>query len=131
MTNPLMHFAELLVVALFTVGPLIALMLLLNARDRREAALLETMWYLAPRDLRPLIAILAHCDLLSRMSVVEVDMWGCARDEIWDAIARWRAGLPPGVRLLVNGSMDRRLATSFTIETTYRPELSRPQHASS
>jgi hypothetical protein len=28
--------------------------------------------------------------------------WGCTRDEIWGAVVRWRAGLPPGVRLLMH-----------------------------
>ena len=130
MTNPAMEFGRLLLAALFTVGPTVGVMLLLNARDRRQAALLETMWSLSPRDLRHLITIEVHCALLSGRSVVEVDMWGCGRDEIWEAIARWSTGLPPGVRLLVNGSMDRGLAASFRVETVCRPALCGPQHAS-
>jgi hypothetical protein len=59
--------------------------------------------------------------LLSGRSVVAVDMRWCGPDEIWKAVAHWRAGLPLGVRLLVNGSMDRGLATSFTIETACTP----------
>lgn len=127
MTNPVI---QLLLVTLFTVGPVVGLMLLLNARDRRQAALLGTMWSVAPRDLRDLIAVQVRCALLSGGSVVEVDMRDCARDEIWEALARWCAGLPPGVRLLVSGSMDRGLAASFTVETAGGPARGCPRPAS-
>jgi len=130
MTNPAMEFSRLLLTAFFTVGPAVGVMLLLNARDRRQEALLETMWYLSPRDFRHLITIEVRCALLSGRSVAEVDMWGCGRDEIWDAIARWSAGLPPGFRLVVNGSMDRGLTAKFRIETVCRPAFCSPQHAS-
>lgn len=52
-------------------------------------------------------------------------MWSYARDEIWEAMARWSAGLPPGVRLLVNGCLARGLAARFTVERawTYAPPM--------
>ncbi|MGH7326211.1 MAG: hypothetical protein ACREJ9_16410 [Candidatus Rokuibacteriota bacterium] len=96
---------------------------------QRRTALLETMWTLAPRDLRDLIALDVHCALLARKSVVEVDMGGCGRDEIWEALSRWSAGLPPGGRLLVNGRMSRDRVGCFRIETVFGPALSDPPQA--
>lgn len=79
---------------------------MLNFRDRREAVLLEAMWRLAPRALRDLIAIQARVAVLSRNGVVDVHTWGGRGDELWPAIVRWGAALPPGVRLRVNESVD-------------------------
>ncbi len=94
----------------------------LNARDRRRAAVLETMWCLAPPRLRDVIAIEAHSALLSATSVVTVDMsWGCTRDEIWDAVVRWRAGLPPGIGLLVNGRVTPGLVARVSVDIAESP----------
>lgn len=128
--NTLVQFGGFLLVVTLTVGPVLALMLLLNARDRRKATMLDAAWRLALEDLRDQIAIQIHSPLLSRHSVVAVDMCECSRDEVWEAIARWYAGLPPRARLVVNGSMDRGLQASFTVETACRRPLCRPQHAS-
>ena len=113
MTNVAMELGRILLVTLVGVGPVLGLALLLNARDRRREALLEAVWSLAPRELRHLIAIQAHCGLLLRQRVIRVDMRDCARDEVWDAVARWSGGLPPGVRLIVTGGL--------AIETASRP----------
>ncbi len=119
----LRQLGGLIVVALFTMGPVLAIMLLLNLRDRRQAALLERTWQLTPKDLSDQIAIQVRCGLISRRSVVIVNMHSCSRNEIWEALARWSASLPPQVRLLVNGKVDHGLSASFTLETTCRPPL--------
>lgn len=90
-------------VAFGWLGTVLGVLLLLNLRDRREAALGQTMWRLAPRDLVPLISIEIRCALLWPTSVARVDMWGARWDEVRRALARWREGLPCGVRLHVNG----------------------------
>lgn len=113
MLNIAIEVGTFLLVALAGVGPVLGLALSLNARDRRRAALLEAAWSLAPRELRHLIAVEAHPGLLGRRGVVLVDMRDCSRDEIWDAVARWSAGLPPGVRLRVTGGL--------VVETGSRP----------
>jgi hypothetical protein len=76
-----LEFGRLLLVALFTTGFVVGLAALRNARDRRRAALRETVWCLAPPHL---------CSVI--------------------AMARWRARLPPGIRLLVNGTLEPDLA---------------------
>ena len=117
-----MDLTRLLLVAVLTVAVVLGLIALLNARDRRRAAVLETMWRLAPRRLRDVIAIEAHSALLSATSVVAVDMsWGCAGDEIWDAVVCWRAGLPPGVRLLVNGRVSPGLLARVSVDIAESP----------
>jgi hypothetical protein len=130
MLEMLPQLGGLLGVAAFTLGPIVGLMLLLNRRDRRQAALLATMWELTPSDLRGLIAIQVRCPLGPRQSVVAVDMQACSRDEVWEAIARWCRGLPPRVRLLVEGRMDRDLPANLTIEAACRPPLCCPPRAS-
>jgi hypothetical protein len=116
---------EWLLVISLTLGPVLGLTLFLNARDRRRAALLEAAWSLAPRGIRPLIAIEARPGPPWRRGVVEVDMRDCSRDEIWDAVARWSAGLPPGVRLVVAGGLAR-AAASITVRRPSRRPVGEP-----
>jgi len=106
MMHALIDIGTVVAVGLFTVGPVVGWMLLLNARDRRREALLGTMWVLASRDLRPSIAIQVQVNVLSRRAIVAVDMRDCTRNQIWDAVVRWCAGLPPGVGLCVNGGFE-------------------------
>ncbi|HYB73134.1 MAG TPA: hypothetical protein VED18_07170, partial [Candidatus Sulfotelmatobacter sp.] len=71
-----------------------------------------------------------RCGLFSRRRFVAVDMRECSRDEIWEAIARWCAGLPPHTRLQVDGRLDGGLPAKFRIETACRPPLCRPPRPS-
>jgi len=128
--NVLMQLGGFLVVILFTVGPVLGLLLLLNLRDRRQARLLDIVWQFTPRDVSDRIAIHVRGAALSPRAVVTVDMHACSRDEIWEASARWAASLPPPVRLLVNGKTDQGLPFRFTVETTRHP-LPRPPLRSS
>lgn len=120
MIHALIDIGTVVAVGLFTVGPVVGWMLLLNARDRRRATLLDTMWSLVPRELRPSLAIQVQVSLLWRRSIVAVDMRDCTRNEIWDAVVRWCAGLPPGVGLCVNGGFEPGLPTwlSYCLCTT-------------
>jgi len=108
-----------------TVGPVLGALLLLNYRDRRQASLLAGLLDLTPRSLRDRIVFEVRCGLFSRRRFVAVDMRECSRDEIWEAIARWCAGLPPHTRLLVDGRMDGGVPATFTIETACRSALCR------
>jgi hypothetical protein len=114
----LLQVGGLMAVILFTLGPVLGLMLLLNRRDKRQAALLERAWQLTPREISDRIAIQVCCPLLPRWRLVTVEMQDCARDEIWEAVARWSANLPPRVRLQVIGRMDCPPSARFTLETT-------------
>ena len=122
----MVQLGGLFVAFAFTVGPVLGLLLLLNSRDRRQGRLLGLMLDLTPRDLRDRIAIEVHSPVFSRRSVAAVDMCSCAREEMWKAIGRWSAHLPPAVRLQVNGRVDRGVPARFTVETGRRPPLCLP-----
>jgi hypothetical protein len=103
-----------------TLGPILGLMLLLNARDRRQDRLLGLMLDLTPRDLQDRISIEIRSSAFSRRSVAAVDMCPCSREEMWRAIGRWSANLPPAVRLQVNGRVDQGVPARLTVETARR-----------
>ncbi len=124
--NLLVQVGGLAAVALVTVGPVFGMMLLLNRRDRRHATLLGLVWERIPRDLASLIAVQVRCAVFSSRSTVAVDMQACSRDEIWEAIARWSAHLPPRARLLVKGAVDRGLTADVTLEARRRPSAPAP-----
>jgi hypothetical protein len=126
----LLQLGGFFLVVLFTVGPVLGLLLLLNFRDRRQARLLVVVWQLTPKALADRIAVQVRCPALMRRPVVTVDMHACSRDEIWEASARWAASLPPPVWLLVRGKADHGLPFRFTVEATRHP-LPRPPLQSS
>jgi hypothetical protein len=104
----------------------LVVILLLNRRDRRRAALAEATWRLAPRPLASLIAIQVRRDLWGRRTVVEVDMYACTPDDVRGATARWRAGLPAGTRVRVNGHLDSGGAPTYATPTFTLPGGARP-----
>ena len=124
--NALLQFGGMAGVALSTVGPVLGLMLLLNRRDRRRAALLGLVWERTSKDLASSIAVQVRCGLFSSRGVVTVEMQACSRDEIWEAVARWSPHVPPRVRLLVKGAMDCGRMTDLTLEASRRPSMSAP-----
>jgi hypothetical protein len=67
-----------------------------------------------------------RCAVFSSRSTVAVDMQGCSRDEIWEAIARWSPHLPPRARLLVKGTVDRGRTADVTLEASRRASASAP-----
>ena len=115
-----MQFAAVFGFFALTLGPILGLMLLLNARDRRHDRLLGQMLDLTPRDLHDRISIEVRSSAFSRRSVTAVDMCSCSREETWRAIGRWSANLPPTVRLQVNGRVDRGVPARFIVETARR-----------
>jgi hypothetical protein len=124
-------FGVVVLVTALTLGPVVALIALLNLRDRREGALLgAAIEPFASRDVRGRVAVRVRCAVFSRRSVVTIDMRACSREEIWNAIARLSESLPPRVRLVVGGTVDRRLPATFTVETSSRPQLSHASRAS-
>ncbi len=77
------------------VSPIIVLSVLLNRRDRRESSLRRNaLEQVNSRNLSGLVAIETRCALLSRRSVIRVDMWGCSETQIWEVIERLSRGLP-------------------------------------
>lgn len=110
-----------------TLGPVVGLMHLLNLRDRRESALQGVVLQkVNSRDLRGLIAFQIRCAFFSRRSLVALDMRACSRDQIWDVITRLSQSLPPRVRLVVDGTGDRHLLATLTVETAARHPRCRP-----
>lgn len=99
------------------VAPLVALIALLNRRDRREAALFaDACGVFSSQSLRSDVAIQVRGRLFSRRAVVTVDMRTGSREEIWDAMTRLRRRLPPWVQLRLDGTMGPALRTRLTVD---------------
>jgi hypothetical protein len=104
-----------------TFGPVVMLLSLLNLRDRRAARLREVVLGELPLiELRGLITIQIRCAVLSRRSLVKIDMLACTREQVWDVITRLPYLLPPHVRLAVSGAVDKQFTSTFTLETKGR-----------
>lgn len=119
------------IVLTVVLGPVVGLMGLHNLRDRRQSALLGTVLErLASRQLRGRFAVRVRCAALSRRSIVTIDMRGCSRDEIWDAVTRLSLDLPPHARLVIDGTVGREVPATFTVETPRKPPLCQPSRRS-
>lgn len=97
--------------------PLFALVLL-NARDKRHALLgavvsrqLKAPW------LRGHYAVQVR-GLLPWTDKVSVDLWGCPRAQVWEAMERIAAQLPETVLLEVNGGLGCRPQARLTLTLT-------------
>jgi hypothetical protein len=77
-------------------------------------------------DLRGLVAVNTKCALLSKRCRVEVDMWNCSSEQIWDVIDRLRVNLPSSARLFVNGIPARSPKVVFSLEIK---RVSIPRHS--
>ncbi len=122
MEHALRDVALLAVSLVFGLGPVAALVALLNRRDRREGALFaDACGAFSGQTLRSDVAIRVRCGLISRRALVTVDLRIWSREEIWDAMTRLRCRLPPWVRLRLDGTMEPALRTRLTVE---RVELS-------
>lgn len=127
----LMQVGGLLLVIGFTYGPVVALLALLNHRDRRDARLLgAVLKALNWREARGRVAVRVRSTLLSPRSVVAVDMRACSRDEVWDAILRLARCLPPHVHAIVDGTVAPQAPATFTVKTGSRPLLACPARPS-
>lgn len=124
----LMGIAGFLMVFGLTSGPLVGLLFLLNRRDRRESALRgAVLSEFASPEFRGRVATDVRSALLAGPSVVRVEILGGSRDEMWEALMRLALRVPPSVRLVVEGTMHGDYPASFTVETTGRDPLRRPQ----
>ena len=103
------------------VGPLAAVIALLNLRDRRQARVLAaTMAQFSSEALRSDVVIRVRCRLFRPGAEVGVDMGPCSDEELWGAMVRLRRHLPASVRLRVEGRVARELPTRFTVELVGR-----------
>jgi hypothetical protein len=114
-----------------TYGPVVALLGLLNLRDHRQSRLLgSVMQWFPPREFGGRLAVHVRCALLSRRSVVTLDMRACSREEIWQAVARLSRNRPPAVRALVDGTIDPRFPAPITLAIPGRRPLACPSQPS-
>jgi hypothetical protein len=122
MEHALREVGMLVMAFLVGAGPVCALLGLLNLRDRREAALFHVACgAFSSETVRSDVAIRVRCRLLRRGGAVAVDLRACSPAEVWGAMARLRAVLPPSARLHVQGTMGRSLRTQLTVERLDAP----------
>lgn len=127
----LMQLGGLVAMIGLTYGPVVVLVALLNRRDRRQSRLLGTVLKeLPPREFRGRVAVHVRCALLSRRSVLTLDMRACSPDEIWQAVGRLSRSLPPSVRLVVDGTPDPQCPATFTVEAASPLPLGSPSRPS-
>lgn len=113
----MISLAKLIIGFILVAAPLICLIVLFHARDYRMSIIEGIVGKeLNSPDLRGLVAANTKYALLSKSCRVEVDMWGCSANQIWDVIDRLRINLPSSARLLVNGIPARSLKTRFSLE---------------
>jgi hypothetical protein len=104
MTALMISFAKLIVGLISIGGSLIFLIALLHVRDHRKSVIEGIACReLNSPDLRGLVAVNTKCALLSNRCTVEVDMWNCSNERIWDVMEGLRVNLPSSVRFVVNG----------------------------
>jgi len=110
---------SLLLACLVGVGPVALLAVLQNRRDRRAWALFhEAARQLPSEALRSDIALSVRCGLLTRGATVQLDLGQSSSRHIWETAAQLRRGLPPWVRLEVDGHVDGPLAVPSPVHIT-------------
>ncbi len=84
------------------VVAVVALVLvLLNARDRRQAGAIAAVLGACPAALRGSMALHARGSLLSRRVMLALDLSDCDDGDVWSAVRLLAAARPPGVTLVV------------------------------
>jgi hypothetical protein len=102
----------------FALGPLVAVLILLNRRDRRAAQLRHTVVeQLALPELRGRMAVHIRCAICSGRSTVIAELLGGTPHEVWNVFTCLASSLPTHVRLLVHAVVDRRCTSQYTLET--------------
>jgi hypothetical protein len=105
--------------AAITFGAVVVLLTLLNRRDRRASRLRHTVLdQLALPELRGRVGMQIQCAVLSRRSVVIVELLAGTPQEVWNVFTRMASRLPPRVRLLVHAAPDPGFSRPFALETT-------------
>jgi hypothetical protein len=110
---------SLVLACLVGVGPVALVAALQNRRDRRAGDLFhEAAKQLPAEALRSDIALSVRCRLFSRGATVQLDLGTTSSPHIWETAARLRRGLPPWVRLEVDGQVDGPLAVLRPVHIT-------------
>jgi hypothetical protein len=126
-----MVFLRFVVGVAVIFGPVLALLILLNRRDRCISRLcLAVSEPLALAELRGRIAVQVQCAVLSGGSTVNIDILACTYREMWDIFTRVASRLPPRACLLVNGVVGQQAARQLTLETMTRRLVSHHSWAS-
>jgi hypothetical protein len=116
----LLNLVKLVLGFVCMLGPIIFVMALRRARDRREASLaLAVLHELNSPDLRGLFSIKVVSRSIAKDSVA-IDLWGCSREQVWDVTEKLSAKLPSHVRVVVNGLSDGRSRSAWTLTATRR-----------
>ena len=83
-------------------GLLLLVLMLLNRRDRRDAALRATIGECLTRELSGMVAVSVHVALWGTGARVTLDMECCDVPHTWQVIERLGPRLPRGTTLAVN-----------------------------
>jgi hypothetical protein len=117
MSPLLIRLGQLVLGFMAITGPLIVLLLFLEARDRRESSLCGIILkQLNSPNLRGLFSFRIRHGLLSGRGAVIVDLWGCSSEQVWGTTMQLSMSLPPKVRLVVNGTMDYKHKVGFAMK---------------
>jgi hypothetical protein len=116
----MIHLATLGVGFFAMAGPVLALMAVLNSRDRKEDRLYaRILGELNTVDLRGLYSVRVACRTLG-LDTVFIDLWNCPPQRAWEVMMRISARLPRRVRLEVSGITDSRSASSLSLTVSKR-----------
>jgi hypothetical protein len=117
MSQSLMHIGQTLVGFMIVTGPVIILLLILKARDRRESTLrFIILKQLRSPNLRGLYTFRIRHGVLLGGNTIVVNLWDIPREQVWDTTMHLALSLPPKVRLVVNGTMDQKHKVSFALK---------------
>ena len=104
----------------YIAAPLLAIILVLKYRDRREAALnTVVLKELNAPELRGLYTVRLKAGVLAGQSVI-IDLWGCSREQMWEVVSRLSDRLPSHVNLVLNGVSDPVSHTALTLRIERR-----------
>jgi hypothetical protein len=105
--SPASDMLALLAAWIVGVGPIAALLALLNRREGRAAALFQAVAdALPPEALRSDLSVAIRCGLLGRSATVRLDLSGAPSSRVWETALRLRRALPARVGLVVLGAVD-------------------------
>ena len=108
MSHLLFSIMKAIIGFLCILSPVIAVLIALALRDRRQGRLSTTALQLLNRpEFRGLFSVSIRTHLFSE-ETVSVEIWSCSRDQVRDVLEGLAERLPRGVRFEVNGWTDAR-----------------------
>jgi hypothetical protein len=117
MSQSLIHIGQTLAGFMIATGPVIILLLILNARDRRESTLrFIVLKQLSSPNLKGLFSFRIRRGSLLGRNTVTLNLEESSREQIWDTTMHLSMNLPPEARLVVNGTMDQKHKMGFALE---------------